>query len=169
MKFNPMPTSREESGGTRFLRTMLLICVFVGVGWLYTRHFDKAIDDIKSRSAVLDQTASLSSDQKGQLREFAKLFREELGIELVLRVADGLPEPPDLKAKSLYLGIDATGHRIVGVFPPWIEKSLGPEFDDELQTHMEPYFELDSWPTGLMKALQTIWERITGIGQGATG
>jgi len=166
MKFNPMPRYREESGGVRFLRTMLLICVFLAVGWLYTRHFDNAIDDIKTRSSVLDKSGALSTEQRAQLRDFAKLFREELGIELVLRVADGIPDPPDLKAKSLYIGIDSTGHKMIMVFPPWIEKSLGPEFRDEVRAFMQPYFESDSWPTGLMKTLQMIWERVTGLGGG---
>ncbi|BBD08891.1 hypothetical protein [Desulfovibrio ferrophilus] len=166
MKFNPMSNYREESGGARFLRTMLLICVFIGVGWLYTKHFDNALEDIKTRSAILDKSGALSSDQKAQFRDFAKLFREELGIELVLRIADGTPEPPKLKAKSLYIGIDSTGGKLIVVSPPWIEKSLGSGFNDELQEHMRPYFESDSWPTGLMKALQLIWERVTGLDTG---
>ncbi|MBU1003562.1 MAG: hypothetical protein KKE73_13695 [Proteobacteria bacterium] len=169
MKFTPVSNYRKESGGTRFLRSMLLICVFIGVAWLYTKHFDHAIEDIQTRSSVLDKSGSLSSKQKSQFRDFAKLFRDELGIDLVLRVASGTPEPPQLKSKSLYIGIDSTGGKIIVVFPPWIEKSLGPGFNDELQEHMRPYFESNSWPTGLMKALQLIWERVTGLATGGQG
>ena len=163
MRFSPMPRRRDESPGVRFLRTMLLICVFIGVGWLFTLHFDNAIEDIKSRSAVVDKSNSLSSEQMNQFREMGKLFRDELGIELVLRVAEGMPEPPELKAKSLYLGVDVTGGRLVTVFPPWMERVVGADFADRLNQDMQPYFESDSWPTGLMKTLQTIWENMTGI------
>lgn len=163
MRFNPLPRREEESGGARFLRMMLLICVFVGVGWLYTLHFDNAIEDIQSRSSVQDKSKSLSNDQKNQFREMAKLFRDELGLELMVRVAEGTPEPPELKAKSLYIGVDVTGKRLITVFPPWVERVVGPDFSDTLNEEMKPYFDADSWPTGLMKSLQTIWEHMTGI------
>lgn len=169
MRFNPLPRHREESGGARFLRMMLLVCVFLGVGWLYTLHFDNAIEDIQSRSAVLDRTDSLSGDQKAQLREMAKLFREELGLDLVLRVADGAPEPPELKAKSLYLGVDLAHKRLIAVFPPWVERTLGPDCAERLDRDMQPYFASDSWPTGIMQTLKAIWEGMTGLAPAKEG
>ncbi|WP_461209268.1 hypothetical protein [Desulfocurvus sp. DL9XJH121] len=169
MRFNLLPRNREESSGARFLRMMLLVCVFVGVGWLYTLHFDNALEDIQSRSAVLDKSGSLSTEQKAQFREMAKLFRDELGLDLVLRVAEGTPEPPDLKAKSLYLGVDTASRRLVAVFPPWVENTLGPDFEQTLNDEMQPFFESDSWPTGLMHTLQTIWERMTGLSPAKEG
>ena len=165
MRFNPLPEHREESGGARFLRIMLLVCVFLGVGWLYTLHFDNALEDIQSRSSVMDKSKSLSTEQKAQFQEMAKLFRDELGLELVLRVSQGTPEPPKLKAKSLYLGVDVTGKRLVAVFPPWVERTLGEGYTESLNERMQPYFASDSWPTGLMKALKLIWERMTGLSQ----
>lgn len=167
MRLKIMPQSaRDESPGIRFLRIMLLICVFVGVGWLYSKHYDNALDEIQSRSAVLDKTGMLAKQQTQQLREFSKLFRDELGVELVIRVAEGVPETPKLKAKSMYFGVDVTGQRLISVFPPWLDNTLGPNFSEELQQHMKPYFESDSWPTGLLKALQMVWERMTGLSGG---
>lgn len=159
----PRHTSEEKSG-TRFLRMMLLVCVFIGVGWLYSRHFDNALQEIKTRSSVADATGLLSNEQKRQYREFAALFREEFGVELVLRVSDGPVEVPPLKSKSLFFGLDVKNQTLLVEYPVWMRHALGDAFIRELsEEHMTPYFASDSWPTGLMTAMKLVWDRMMNL------
>lgn len=163
MRFNPLPPT-EEKGGVRFLRAMLLICVFIGVGWLYTRHFDSAIEDIKSRSSLQDTTGLMTKAQRQNLFEFSNMFEKEFGVELRLQINDGPVEIPELDSKTMFFGLDTKNKRLTALFPPLVERALGPEFVEQLKTrHMTPYFENDSWPTGLIKALAMTWERLIGL------
>lgn len=154
----------DESRGASLLRMMLLICIFVGVGWLYTRHFDSALKEIENRAAVVDRTGALTSEQKRQYREFAALFREEFGIDLVLRVSEGPVEIPKLKSKTMFIGVDTKNKTLIAEFPIWMRRALGEEFITTLEReHMAPYFESDSWPTGMMLALKKIWDQLMGL------
>jgi hypothetical protein len=140
---------------------LLLICVFAGVAWLYTKHFDRTLADIQTRAAVHDATGLLDSGQMRQLREFSALFRDEFGVELVLRITQGPVEIPRLKSKTLFLGLDIKNQTLIVEYPAWMRRALGPGFTADLETaHMAPYFASDSWPTGLMMALKRIWDQL---------
>ncbi|NJB67884.1 hypothetical protein GGQ74_001524 [Desulfobaculum xiamenense] len=163
MRFNMLPP-KDESGGMRFLRIMLLICVFVGVGWLYTRHFDRAIEVIQARSALHDATGTLSKEQKKNLLELSRMFEKEFGLELRIKIADGPVEVPVLDSKTIFFGLDVRDKTTTIVMPPLVERALGHEFIAELRDrHMPYHFENDSWPTGLVKALAMTWERLIGL------
>lgn len=162
--FSLLPKNTGESRGTGLVRTLLLILVFVGTGWLYTRHFDSALKDIQNRASVVDGTGVLSPEQKRQFREFAAMFRDEFGIDLVLRVAEGPVEIPKLKSKTMFLGVDVTDRTLITEYPVWMRRALGEDFIDALERdHMAPYFDSDSWPTGIMTALKKIWDRLMGL------
>jgi len=162
--FSLLPRNTSDSRGTSIVRMMLLLCVFAGVAWLYTRHFDRTLADIQSRAAIHDASGLLDSGQLRQLREFAALFRDEFGVDLVLRVSQGPVEVPRLKSKTLFLGLDIQARTLMVEYPVWMRRALGEEFTAALETtHMAPYFESDSWPTGLMMALKHIWDRLMSL------
>ncbi|MCK9238978.1 hypothetical protein [Desulfocurvus sp.] len=159
--FSPLPRHTGESRGAGAVRMLLLICVFAGVAWLYTRHFDRTLADIQSRAAIHDASGLLDSGQMRQLRDFAALFRDEFGVELVLRISQGPVEIPRLKSKTLFLGLDLDNRTLMVEYPTWMRRALGPGFTADLETaHMAPYFASDSWPTGLLMALKRIWDQL---------
>jgi hypothetical protein len=168
MRLNILPP-QSESGGIRFLRIMLLICVFLGVGWLYMQHFDRTIEDIKSRSTLQDATGLMTKAQKKHLYELSSMFEEEFGVELRLSIQDGPVEIPALDSKTMFFGLDTANEKLIVFFPPLVERALGPEFITQLQTtHMAPYFASDSWPTGLIKALALTWQRLIDLNHTTT-
>lgn len=168
--FSLLPKHTSDSRGTSLVRMLLLILVFVGVGWLYTRHFDSTLKEIQNRASVVDRTGVLSSEQMRQYREFAAMFRDEFGIDLVMRVADGPVEIPKLKSKTMFLGVDTKDRTLITEFPVWMRRALGEDFIAGLERdHMAPYFDTDSWPTGIMTALKKIWDRLMGLETRETG
>ena len=155
---------KGSSGGENFLRLMLLVLVFVGVGYLYTRHFDRTIELIEARQSVWDQTGTLTKAQKKVFRNFARLLKDEFGLECKFHAASGPVRVPVLDSKTLFFGLDTKGEQVVVEFPPLVRKALGREFMSYLQTeHFPRYFESGNWPKGLAEALKMVWEHLVHV------
>lgn len=155
---------KGRSPGESFLRFMLLIAIFVGAGWLYSIHFNRTLDFIESRTAVNDQTKSLSKDQKQAFREFSKVLKNEFGLELKLVFATEPPPWPQLDNKTIYLGLDTMNHTVDIAIPPLVERALGPGYVDMLKTeHFPPFFEQGNWARGTAEALADIWKRLLKV------
>ena len=163
--FRKIFTPRKgSSGGESFLRLMLLILVFVGVGYLYTKHFDRTIEIIESRQSVWDQTGTLTKAQKKVFKNFAELLKDEFGLECRFHAAPGPIPTPVLDSKTLFFGLDTKDRQVVIEFPPLVQNALGQEFITYLRTeHFPPYFEAKNWPKGLAEALKMVWERLVHV------
>jgi len=153
-----------RSSGENFLRFMLLILVFVGAGYLYVKHFDRAIETIKARQSIYDETGMLSDAQVEVFQEFGRLMRDEFGIEVVLRTSAGPVLVPKLDSRTLFFGIDTEGESVTIIFPPLVARALEQKFIRELrEDHFPPYFEQGNWPKGLAEAMRKIWDKLIAI------
>jgi uncharacterized membrane protein YgcG len=153
-----------RSSGESFLRFMLLILVFAGSGFLYVKHFDRAIETIKSRQSIYDETGRLTDAQVDVFQEFGRLMRGEFGLEVIVRVDDEPVYVPELDSRTLYFGIDTAGQSVTIEFPPLVGNALGKEFIRELrEDHFPPYFEQGNWPKGLAEAMRKIWDKLSAI------
>ncbi len=155
---------KGRTPGESFLRFMLLIAIFVGAGWLYSVHFERSLDAIEARTAINDQTKSLTSDQKQAFREFSKVLKNEFGLELKLVFAAEPPPWPELDNKTIYLGLDTAHHTVDIAVPPLVERALGPGYVDMLKNeHFPPFFEQNRWAMGTAEALADIWKRLIEV------
>ncbi|SKA63835.1 hypothetical protein [Desulfobaculum bizertense] len=163
MRFSLLPPE-SGSGGVRFLRLMLLICVFIGVGWLYTKHFDNTIEEIQARADFKDSTGQLSRQQKKDIRELAQMIEKEYGITVRIDISDKPVDiPQKLDNRTLYVGVNTATQDARFLFPPLMARALGPEYPAKLAQLMKEYFARDSWPTGILKALATLWEDLASL------
>lgn len=163
------PADRERTPGEHFLRIMLLITVFVGIGWLYTKHFDATIKEIESRGAVYDETGTLTKEQKQVFRGFVSEFKDEFGLELKLTATKESIIVPPMDSKTMFFGVNPERRQVVVEFPPLVEKALGKDFVHGLITEHFPHsFDENNWPRGLAEALQMTWERLITIESGET-
>jgi hypothetical protein len=168
MPFNTMKNAftppKGRSGGETFLRFMLLILVFVGAGWLYVKHFDNTIETIKARSSVYDETGRLTEEQTAVFREFARMMRDEFGLEVIVRAVDGPVEIPQLDSRTLFFGLNTAEDEVTIEFPPLVARALDKDFTQYLrEEHFPPYFEQGNWPKGLAEAMRLLWDKLMGI------
>lgn len=168
MPFNTMKNAftppRGRSGGETFLRFMLLILVFVGAGWLYVKHFDNTIETIKARSSVYDETGRLTEEQTAVFRDFARMMRDEFGLEVIVRAIDGPVEVPEMDSRTMFFGLNTEANSVTIEFPPLVARALDKKFIDYLrEEHFPPYFEQGNWPKGLAEAMRLLWDKLMGI------
>ncbi len=155
---------KGSSGGESFLRLMLLVLVFVGVGYLFTKHFDHTIEVIESRQSVWDETSTLTKEQKKVFKNFADLLKDEFGLECKFHATPGPVRVPALDSKTLFFGLDTKNKQVVIEFPPLVQKALGQEFIAYLKNeHFPPYFEAGNWPKGLAEGLKMVWDRLMRV------
>ncbi len=161
------PLVRGSSPGEVFLRFMLLLAVFAACGWLFWMNSKQAMERLTAAGAVVDDTGVLTEDQRRALARFARMFDEELGLELKLRIAEGPVAIPDLEAKTLFFGLDLAAGEALVVFPPLVEKALGDAFRRRLEREfLPPYLEEGvhgEWPKGLVLAIAAVWDALLGV------
>ena len=158
------PLVRGSTPGEKFLRLMLLFCVFAGVGWLFWHNSSKTMDDIQSRGAIYDATGQLDTDTKKTLREFTSAFRDEFGITLKIRVSNEPREElnrEEMDRKTLLLAVFPERRQAVILAPAYL--ALDPGLIDYLETDVFAfYFEQEAWPQGIVQALAQILAALEG-------
>ncbi len=152
------PLVSGDTSGERFLRFMLLITIFAVCGWLFSYSFERKMQQIQAGSSIWDQTGQLSDDQKTAFRDVVAQYRKEFGLNLKLLVSKSPVEPPEIDSKTIFIGLCPGRKEAVVLFPPLVAKALGPEFQRTLvEEHFPAFFARDDWPTGLILALEKLW------------
>lgn len=162
--YRALKPRKGSTPGATFLRGVLLIAVFAGVAMLYSRHFEKTMDRINTRSTVYDQTGDMTPAQREALRDFAAALKQEFGIELRIQVRQGALTLPEADAKTLFIGLDLADRQAVVILPPLLERALDPEFVRRLrQDTFAPALESGDWPRGLSQALRDLGDQLTSM------
>lgn len=143
---------------------MALICVFVATGWLFWVNAEKSMEKIETRGTVVDLGDRLDADQRQMLRDMGKLLKSEFGLELKVVVSAGHLQPPQGDAKTVFIGLNPKTRHVEIQLPPLVNGALGPELGKELiQRHIAPAFVNDTWPSGLLKAIEDLLERLAEL------
>ncbi len=163
-KRNRPPLVRGKTGGEQFLRFVALLAVFAIAGWLFWLNNERSMERIQSRGAVVDLGDQLTPRQKQLLRDFAKLFKDEFGLDLKVHVDARHIDPPLPDNKTLFIGLNPMAREVRIQAPPLVASALGPDLLHELETgHFAPYFESEQWPQGLLLAVERIWKALAGL------
>lgn len=158
------PLIRARTPREMLFRSLGLVLVLSIVIWLFWKNSELAMHAIESRGAINDQTQTLTKTQRKDLQEFAKIFEDEFGMELKIKIVDRDLDPPAPDSKTLFLGLETQSELVVIQAPPLVEKALGREFFQRLEReHFVPFFENNQWPRGLYKALAEIWDALLNV------
>jgi hypothetical protein len=152
---NKGPLLRSKSSGEAFLRFMGLMAVFGATAWLFWENSRSSMEHIEARGTLVDPGEVFSSEQRQTLRDLAKIFKSEYGIELKVHVDPRRAEPPDPDGKTLFISVDSRAGQVDIALPPLVAAALGSELIQGLRDkHLVPGFADGSWPQGLLNALQ---------------
>ncbi len=156
---------RAESSGEKFLRSVLLLAVFAGVGALFWWNSERTLNIIQSKSMVWDRTETMTSSEKAALRELGRLFKEEYGLTLRVQATQDAFEYPELDSKTIFVGVVPSRAEVVVELPPLVRSALDAEFMADLRgPHFQEYFRSGDWPTGVIFAVTRLWEELQAAG-----
>ncbi len=143
---------------------MALLAVFCVAGWLFWLNAKSTMDEIESQSNVVDLGDALNAEQKAQLYDIAKLFKEEYGIELKIHVSAKRLEAPAVSGKTLFFGINPQTRQVEIILPPLVTSALGSDFAAKLsRKHFPEDFSQEAWPSALLHALRDIWDALAAL------
>ncbi len=161
----PAPLIQGKTSAERVLRFVGLFAVIIVVMWLFWKNSEHTMRKIQSRGAVVDQTGTLTQEQKKALGDFAQLFKSDYGLELKIFVAEDHLSYPDLDAKTIFIGLVPSRTEAVVELPPLLAKALGPDLARTLtQDHFPHFYETGQWPQGLAMALERLWDAMQHVG-----
>lgn len=162
---NRGPLVRGKSLGEQFLRLMLLLAVFAAVGWGFWKNSERTMEMLEARGTVWDQTETLEQDQRKAIRDYAKLFENEYGLELKVHVVREELDMPALDSKTLFLGVNLQERDVVLHFPPLVDKALPQGLRVDLVERFHPHIQDHTWPQAIVLTLRRIWDELGDVSQ----
>ncbi|WP_457572082.1 hypothetical protein [Desulfovulcanus sp.] len=151
----------------QIFRGLGLVAVFVAVGILFWKHYERSITTIQARQSIWDQTKTLTEKQKKSIYNFSAQLKKRYGLTLQLKITKERVFIPKLDSKTIFIGLCPKYKEVIVRFPPLVEKVLGIKFLRYLQEeHFVPYFENDNWPQGLGEALNLIAQKLMEVENG---
>ena len=140
--------------------------LFGGVGfgvWLNAERLSSLRRD--SPVQRIDQTGTLSDEQKAMLAAYAKKFLDAYGLTIVIRIQnEAFPETilsEAERARTVFLGLSLAPETVRLEVPPLAASALGEPFIAYLrEEHFPPYFARGEWPKGLASALSLMAEKL---------
>ncbi|RQD56956.1 MAG: hypothetical protein D5R98_09240, partial [Desulfonatronovibrio sp. MSAO_Bac4] len=71
------PTVKGRRNAT--LRMLMLIILFVGVGYLFWKNYERSMDTIQTRHLVQDETQSLDKETVQEIVAFSSSLQQRFG------------------------------------------------------------------------------------------
>ncbi|OIQ49537.1 hypothetical protein BerOc1_01462 [Pseudodesulfovibrio hydrargyri] len=162
-----IPRVHGSTPREKVIRSLALLLVFAAVIWAFMKNNEHVVQVLNQKSAVYDETGTLTQDQKKMIVSFTQALREKWGLNCKIQIYGGDFVVPELDDKTLYIGlapaIDAAELR----FPPLMRSALGPEFIDSLKTtFLLPAFKDGDWPLAVQEVLVEILKKLDSLNQG---
>ncbi len=109
------------------LRAVLTVALFAVVAVAFWRHFETRMTEIEAANAFSDETAAWSKVDRQTLAGYARFFREQWGMKLVVRVSASAPLLPELTPTTLFIGVSPALGRAVIQLPSLAAQRLKDE------------------------------------------
>ncbi len=162
MVFMPRPGASSLNATIRILLTVLL---FVGVGYLFWKNYERSLDLIFSENLVVDETNTLSSKQREELSNISANLEERFGFGVRIQVFDQDISAPEPDTRKIFIGLSPELQESEIVWPPVLKQALPGATVQELENrHFARYWPHD-WPRGLYSALNKLGEELLKIEQ----
>ncbi len=167
MSMSLLPSS--ASGGRRqssTFRIFIAALLFVVVGLLFWKNYERSMDAILSSHVVNDETETLTRDQQDQLASFARSVQDRFGFGIQIKVFEHFVETPEPDSRVIFMGISPACEEVAVVWPPVLRRALPEDFTRHLEEeHFEKYWQGGNWPRGLYQALHMLGEELLAIEQ----
>ena len=149
------PLVRGRTPMERFLRTVGLFVVFLGVALAFWHNTERRMREITAGGALEDRSF---------VTGFADSLKDRFGVQARVEIGPGAADFTEIDSKTLFFGIDPEARRVAAAFPPLMRRALGGELSAYLEReHFEPYWASGDWPQGLKTALALIWTRLDNL------
>lgn len=107
-----------------FLRTLLLAGVFVLVMLAFWLHFERRMELLRG-THIQNPDQALTAAQSRELAARRTLFRDGLGLEVIVRVEKNGLSVPLASSPALFVGVGLGNGDAVVILPPLARKALG--------------------------------------------
>ncbi|WP_028574375.1 hypothetical protein [Desulfonatronovibrio hydrogenovorans] len=149
------------------IRILLMLVLFVGVGYLFWKNYERSMETIQSRHIVNDETETLDSDLQKEIVSFSGNLQRRFGIGVQVRIFRGFIVSPGDDSRMIFIGLSPAHQESTILFPPILKRALPQEVVHHLQVeHFEAYWEDGDWQQGLIEALNTIGQEMMKIERG---
>lgn len=164
MIFSPSPTRGRKSST---LRILLMLVLFVAVGYMFWVNYERSMETIHTRHMVSDQTQAMDPEVQQKIASFSRNLQQRFGIGVQVRIfSDTIVIPPQ-DSRTVFIGLSPRHKEDVIVFTPILERALPREYIDYMHNeHFFSYWEDGNWEKGLLKALNLLGEEIMKIERG---
>ncbi|WP_291323314.1 TPM domain-containing protein [Desulfonatronospira sp.] len=160
---------RSGSGSKRkssTFRVFFTVILFVVVGLLFWKNYERSMDVILTSHMVTDETDTLSREQQDQLASFSRSMQDRFGFGVRIRVFEHFVAAPEPDSRVLFMGISPAYQEVAIVWPPVLKRALPQDFVQYLEEeHFEGYWQGEDWPRGLYQALHMLGEELLAIEQ----
>jgi hypothetical protein len=151
---------RAHSALEHAARAVGVLLVFALASWGFWINSQRQADRLNARFGISDTEHRLSESDRAQIQDAITTLRTKYGLELRVSITllEPVLPPMDEPTKTLFIGLSpATGKALV-VFPPLVEKALGPDLAPQLMNELLPFHMGPGkhWQKGLQLALEQI-------------
>lgn len=161
----PHSSSRRRQSST--LRILLMLILFVGVGYLFWTNFERSMDMVLTRHVVNDETNTLDQDTINEISSFSSSLQERFGIGMEVRIFKRFVVPPSGDSRTIFIGISPEQREDIIIFPALLKRALPEQFVDYVANeHFDRYWENKNWQQGLMDFLNLLSQEIMQIERG---
>lgn len=161
MIFSP---ARGRQGST--IRIILMLFLFVGVGYLFWKNYERSMDTIQTRHIVNDETGTLEDELVRDIVSYSKSFQRRFGMGVQVRIFQNFVVSPPQDSRMIFIGISPRYKESSVVFPPILQRALPEDFVSMIRyDHFERYWD-DDWQKGLAEALNLIGQEMVKIEKG---
>ncbi len=161
MIFSPSP-SRARKSST--LRILLMLVLFVGVGYLFWKNYERSMETIQTRHFVNDETQTLDKAAQQEIADFSRNLQQRFGTGIQVRIFKNFIVSPPQDSRTVFIGISPQHKEDIIIFPPILRRALPDEFVNYMQDeHFAQYWENDGWQRGLLEALNLLGQEMMEI------
>lgn len=87
------------------MRQLLMVCLLVGVFFLYSWNFERKLEDIEAKSTLYDEKKILTKDERRQVGRSVAEFKRLWGIDAQVSIFENAIRQPTLHGTGLFIGI----------------------------------------------------------------
>ncbi|MCA1743643.1 MAG: hypothetical protein LC631_06815 [Desulfovibrionales bacterium] len=159
------PTVKGRRNAT--LRLLMLVILFVGIGYLFWKNYERSMETIQTRHVVQDETQTLNREIVQEIVAFSTSLQQRFGMSLQVKIFEGFVITPRKDSKVIFIGLSPRYKEASIKFPPLMRSALPEGFVTYIkEDHFDEFWVNGNWQQGLIQALNKIGEEIIKIEKG---
>ena len=108
-----------------WVRLPLMLIFFIGMGTLFSFHFERRLEFLESKSSFWDETGRVSDTEHSRLNRHIRRFRGAWGMPVIIHIRkDTVLLPEKMNPNTLFIGVSPTRGDAVILLPPLASRAL---------------------------------------------